>query len=148
MEIRTASPKCGQLGLYGLGIENQNLPGFVAMCPSGYPIKDAENWQSGFLPGAYQGTFIDPQHQELERLIENIRSPHASLTTQRRQLDLLQHLNSQHRQARMDERLDARIQSFELAFRMQVEAAEAFDLSRESQRSLESMAAASTEGRR
>lgn len=139
-------PSVGAWVLYGLGIENQNLPGFVAMCPSGYPIKDAENWQSGFLPGAYQGTFIDPQHQELERLIENIRSPHASLTTQRRQLDLLQHLNSQHRQARMDERLDARIQSFELAFRMQVEAAEAFDLSRESQRSLE-MYGSSVHGR-
>ncbi|MBX3420964.1 MAG: DUF1501 domain-containing protein [Pirellulaceae bacterium] len=130
-------PSVGAWVLYGLGIENQNLPGFVAMCPGGYPIKDAENWQSGFLPGAYQGTFIDPQHQELDKLIENIRSPHASLATQRRQLDLLQQLNTQHRQPRNDARLDARIQSFELAFRMQVEAAEAFDLSRESQSMLD-----------
>ena len=58
-----------------------NLPGFIAMCPGGYPVKDAENWQSGFLPGAYQGTFIDSQHEQLERLIENIRSPHATTTT-------------------------------------------------------------------
>ena len=55
-------PSVGAWVLYGLGTENQNLPGFVAMCPGGYPIKDAENWQSGFLPGVYQGTFVDPQH--------------------------------------------------------------------------------------
>lgn len=126
-------PSVGSWVLYGLGVENQNLPGFIAMCPGGYPIKDAENWQSGFLPGAYQGTFIDPRHTEIEKLIENIRSPHASLPMQRQQLDLLQQLNSQHLQSRTDARLDSRIQSFELAFRMQVEAAEAFDLSRESQ---------------
>ena len=82
-------PSVGAWVLYGLGMENQNLPGFVAMCPGGYPIKDAENWQAGFLPGAYQGAFVDPQHRELERLIENIRSPHVSLASQRRQLDLL-----------------------------------------------------------
>lgn len=126
-------PSVGAWVLYGLGAENQNLPGFVAMCPGGYPIKDAENWQAGFLPGAYQGTFIDPKHADLEKLIENIRSPHASLQTQRQQLDLLQQLNLQHRQARGDARLDARIESFELAFRMQMEATEAFDLARETQ---------------
>ena len=48
------------------GLRNQNLPGFIAMCPNGYPIKDAENWQSGFLPGVYQGTFIDSQHRQLD----------------------------------------------------------------------------------
>jgi hypothetical protein len=128
-----ARPSVGAWVLYGLGAENQNLPGFVAMCPGGYPIKDAENWQSGFLPGAYQGTFIDPKHSDIEKLIENIRSPHASLQTQRQQLDLLQRLNMQHRQSRSDQRLDARIESFELAFRMQMEATEAFDLSRETQ---------------
>lgn len=126
-------PSVGAWILYGLGVENQNLPGFIAMCPGGYPIKDAENWQSGFLPGAYQGTFVDPKHQEIEKLIENIRSPHASLKMQRAQLDLLQKLNSSHRQDRSDARLEARIQSFELAFRMQVEAADAFDISKESQ---------------
>jgi uncharacterized protein (DUF1501 family) len=117
--------------LYGLGTENQNLPGFVAMCPGGYPIKDAENWQAGFLPGAFQGTFIDSKHQELAKLIENIDHPHASSAAQRRQLDLLAKLNAEHRAARIDQRLDARIQNFELAFRMQTEAADAFDISRE-----------------
>src|SRR6185369_12416731 len=127
-----ARPSVGSWVLYGMGTENQNLPGFVSMCPGGYPVKDAENWQSGFLPGVYQGTFIDPQHTEVEKLIENIRSPHATEAMQRRQLDLLRELNEVHREARGDDsRLDARIQSFELAFRMQMEATDAFDLSRE-----------------
>ena len=124
-------PSVGAWALYGLGSENQNLPGFVAMCPGGYPIKDAENWQSAFLPGAYQGTFIDSQHQRLEKLIENIEHPQIGSQAQRRQLDLLSKLNAEHRRQRNDERLDARIQAFELAFRMQIEAAEAFDLRRE-----------------
>ena len=124
-------PSVGAWVLYGLGAENRNLPGFVAMCPGGYPIKDAENWQSGFLPGVYQGTFIDPRHAELDRLIENVRSPHASAATQRRQLDLLRTLDAEHRASRHDPRLEARIQSFEMAFRMQMEAADAFDIGRE-----------------
>ena len=127
-----ARPSVGAWVLYGLGTENQNLPGFVSMCPGGYPIKDAENWQSGFLPGVYQGTFIDPQHTDVGKLIENIRSPHATEAIQRRQLDLLRELNAAHRESRTeDPRLDARIQSFELAFRMQMEATDAFDISRE-----------------
>jgi hypothetical protein len=126
-------PSVGSWVLYGMGSENQNLPGFIAMCPNGYPIKDAENWQSGFLPGVYQGTFIDSQYRQLDRLIENIRSPHATTSMQRRQLDLLGALNADHRSARLDARLDARIQSFELAFRMQMAAAEAFDVDREPQ---------------
>jgi hypothetical protein len=126
-------PSVGAWVLYGLGAENQNLPGFIAMCPGGLPIKDSENWQSAFLPGAYQGTFIDSKHEQLEKLIENITHPHATTAAQRRQLDLLQKLNAEHRAGRGDDRLDARIAAFELAFRMQTEAAEAFDLSREPQ---------------
>lgn len=125
-------PSVGSWILYGLGTENQNLPGFVAMCPGGHPVKGPDNWQSGFLPGTLQGTSIDSQHTELEKLIENIRSPHASARVQRHQLDWLQKLNAAHREARGDARLDARIHSFEMAFRMQLEAAEAFDLTRES----------------
>jgi hypothetical protein len=124
-------PSVGSWVLYGLGTENQNLPGFVAMCPGGFPIKDAENWQSAFLPGAFQGTFIDSKHQQLAKLIENIAHPHATTATQRRQLDLLAQLNAEHRAQRLDARLDARIQTFELAFRMQTEAADAFDLNKE-----------------
>jgi hypothetical protein len=124
-------PSMGAWILYGLGTENQNLPGFVAMCPNGLPIKDSENWQSAFLPGAYQGTYIDTQHKELSRLIENIEHPQIATDAQRRQLNLLARLNAEHRAARIDPRLDARIQSFELAFRMQQDAAEAFDVSHE-----------------
>ncbi len=126
-------PSVGAWTLYGLGSENQNLPGFVAMCPGGMPIKGAENWQSGFLPGAFQGTYVNPEHRTLDALIENIRSPHADHATQRQQLDLLQRLNNEHRAAVQDARLDARIQSYELAFRMQMEAADAFDIEQEPQ---------------
>jgi hypothetical protein len=126
-----ARPSMGAWVLYGLGTESQNLPGFVAMCPGGLPIKDTENWQAAFLPGAYQGTYVDSKHKELRRLIENIEHSHISSSDQRRQLDLLARWNARHRQARIDDRLDARIHSFELAFRMQQDAKEAFDLSRE-----------------
>ncbi|WP_235905157.1 DUF1501 domain-containing protein [Tautonia marina] len=124
-------PSVGSWVLYGLGTENQNLPGFLALCPGGYPIKGVENWQAGFLPGGYQGTYIDSKHQTIDRLIENIEHPHVATEAQRRQLDLLGVLNEEHQQTFSDSRLDARIQSFELAFRMQMEAAEAFDLSSE-----------------
>lgn len=124
-------PSFGSWLMYGLGTENENLPGFVAMCPGGYPIKDTANWQAGFLPGAFQGTFIDPQHREIDRLIENIRSHHASPRSQRQQLDLLRAMNDRYSADRDDPRLEARIQSFELAFRMQTEATEVLDLSKE-----------------
>jgi Protein of unknown function (DUF1501) len=126
-------PSVGSWVLYGLGSENRNLPGFIAMSPNGYPVSDNANWRSGFLPGMYQGTFIDPQYQQIDRLIENITSPHASTEMQRRQLDYLQKINAEHGAQRLDPRLEARIQSFELAFRMQTEAAEVFDLSSEPQ---------------
>ena len=132
-----ARPSAGAWMLYGLGTENQNLPGFIAMCPGGLPVKDSENWQSAFLPAAYQGTYIDSSHTELRKLIENIDHPQVSSGAQRRQLDLLQRWNVEHRQGRIDDRLDARIQSYELAFRMQQEADEAFDLSRESRQTQE-----------
>jgi hypothetical protein len=124
-------PSVGSWILYGLGTENQNLPGFVAMCPGGHPVKGPDNWQSGFLPGSLQGTAIDSQHVEIGKLIENITSPHASAQVQRHQLDWLSRLNAAHREGRADPRLDARIHAFEMAFRMQAEAAEAFDVTRE-----------------
>ena len=126
-----ARPSFGAWTLYGLGSENRNLPGFIAMCPGGMPIKDNENWQSAFLPGAFQGTYVDSKHEELSRLIENIDHPQIATNDQRRQLDLLASWNARHRAARLDDRLDARIHSYELAFRMQSEASDAFDLSKE-----------------
>ena len=134
-DAQMARPSLGSWVTYGLGTENQNLPGFVAMCPGGYAIKETENWTSGFLPGVYQGTYVDSQHTDLEKLIENIRNKRVSLAQQRNQLDLLRQINSDHRLAgrEQDPRLEARIQSFELAYRMQMEAADAFDISNEPQ---------------
>ena len=128
-----ARPSLGSWLTYGLGNDNENLPGFVSMCPGGLPIKGAENWQSAFLPGSLQGTYVDSKQSSVERLIENIRSPHASLETQRQQLALLQRLNETHRRERIDPRLDSRIESFELAFRMQTAATDAFDINHEPQ---------------
>jgi hypothetical protein len=124
-------PSMGSWLLYGLGTENQNLPGFVAMSPGGLPIKDNENWQSAFLPGALQGTFVDSQHREIEKLMENINNRYTTSRSQRKQLDLLRALHDEHHAGRPDPRLDARMQSFELAYRMQMEAGDAFDLGQE-----------------
>lgn len=126
-------PSMGSWVTYGLGSENQNLPGFISMSPGGYPIKGSENWQSAFLPGAFQGTYIDTKHREIERLIANIRNASGlGRPEQRRQLDMLQALNRDHQQKRQeDAELEARLQSFELAYRMQTEASDAFDISKE-----------------
>jgi hypothetical protein len=128
---RLSRPSMGAWLTYGLGTENQNLPGYVAMCP-GLPVADVSNWRAAFLPGIFQGTHINTQKEKVEELVENIRSPWVSSTEQRRQLDLLAELNRQHQRSRAEEAsLEARIQSFELAFRMQMAAGEAFDISRE-----------------
>ena len=127
-------PSMGAWVNYGLGSENRSLPGFIAMCPGGYPIVATRNWRSAFLPGAYQGTYIDTRHTDLEKLIANIRNGGQSHNDQAKQMRLLRALNELHLQKRQDDAaLDARIQAFELAFRMQTEASEAFDLGRESQ---------------
>lgn len=131
---RMPRPSVGSWVTYGLGSENRNLPGFIVMCPAGLPVTGALNWRSAFLPGAYQGTYIDSQHTEVQKLVENIRSPFATREEQRRQLDLVRKLNEKHLAARDgDPQLEARIQSFELAYRMQTEAADVFDVSHEPQ---------------
>jgi hypothetical protein len=131
-EARLIRPSMGSWVTYGLGSENQNLPGFIAMCPGGYPIQETQNWQAAFLPGAYQGTYIDTRHTDPEKLVEHIHNHQLSLADQRRQLDLLRVLNERHKQRRAaDAQLEARIQSFELAYRMQLDATDAFDVSRE-----------------
>ncbi len=129
---RLPRPSFGSWVNYGLGSENQNLPGFIVMCPGGYPIVSTQNWRSAFLPGAFQGTYLDTQHTEVTKLLANIRNSRLSLDEQRRQLDFVRKLNEQHKAERPeDAALEARIQSFELAFRMQTEAADVFDISKE-----------------
>lgn len=130
--VNVVRPSIGSWITYGLGTENQNLPGFIALCPGGYPILETQNWQTAFLPGVFQGTHINTRHAEVERLVENVKNPWLSPAEQRRQLDTLSVINRLHRQGREhDESLQARIESFELAYRMQFEATEAFDISRE-----------------
>jgi uncharacterized protein (UPF0305 family) len=125
-------PAMGAWLTYGLGTENQNLPGFIAMCPGGLPIKGAQNWGAGFLPGTYQGTYINTRHSKIDDLIQNIRNTQVPAAEQRRQVDLLQEMNKRHLAERSrDAALEARIHSFELAYRMQMEASDAFDISRE-----------------
>ncbi len=131
-DARLPRPSFGAWVTYGLGAENQNLPGFIVMCPGGYPIVATHNWRSAFLPGAYQGTYVDTKHTEIDKLVANIRNPELPAAEQRRQLDLVRQLNEEHIAKRPhDSQLEARIQSFELAFRMQSEATDAFDVSRE-----------------
>ena len=121
-------PSMGSWLTYGLGTANQNLPGFVVMCPSAV-FQGAQLWASSFLPSSHQGTLI----RDLNQPIANLRDPEGSLSRQRTKLDALQQLNVIHKRDRQfDSELDARISSFDLAFRMQQEAPEAFDLSRES----------------
>jgi Protein of unknown function (DUF1501) len=129
---RLPRPSVGSWLTYGLGSENANLPGFVVLCPGGLPIVGPANWRSAFLPGSLQGTHIDTKHADVTRLVENIRHTAGTPAEQRRQLDLVRLLNEKHQAARGDDgQLEARIQVLELAYRMQFEAAEAFDLSRE-----------------
>ncbi len=117
-------PSVGSWLLHGLGTENQNLPGFVAISPN-QPALGAPLWGNAFLPAAYQGTFV----QDLEKPIRNMSNPRFDLASQRQQLDLLQQLNHLHKQRNRNvSELDARIASFELAFRMQQDAPAAFDL--------------------
>ncbi len=72
--LRLVRPSMGSWLTYGLGSENENLPAFVAMCPGGYPIKESQNWQNGFLPGKYQATYIDSAGERIEQLIDHIQS--------------------------------------------------------------------------
>ncbi len=131
-DARLVRPSAGAWVTYALGSENQNLPGFVAMCPGGYPIKESENWRSAFLPGAFQGTYIDTKKRDAADLVENVRHPVLDRDAQRRQFDLISQLDRRHLAARPhDPALEARLASMELAWRMQSEATDAFDVSRE-----------------
>jgi len=121
-------PSMGSWLTYGLGTENQNLPGFVVVSPAAV-FQGAQLWASSFLPSAFQGTLI----RDLNHPIANLHDPSGNLGQQRTKLDALRQLNDLHKHERViASELDARIASFELAFRMQQEAPEAFDLARES----------------
>jgi len=131
-EARLNRPSLGSWITYGLGSMNQNLPGYIAMCPGGMPIRRTKNWQAGFLPSAYQGAYVNTDHESVEKLVEFIRNGALDGKRQREQLDLLLAFNQRHLAERQkDTQLEARIQSFELAYRMQMEASDAFDIMKE-----------------
>lgn len=126
-------PSMGSWITYGLGTENQNLPGFVALCP-GKPVVGPQLWSNSFLPGIYQGTHINNKEINPRKIIHDLDNCYLSQAAQRSQLDLLQKMNQLHLEQReRDEQLEARISSLELAFRMQFEAQDAFDISKESE---------------
>ncbi len=133
-ETQPTRPSLGSWLMYGLGTENQNLPGFVVLCP-GKPVVGPQLWSNSFLPGIFQGTHINNAKLDPKEVIRHIRNPNLERTSQRAQLDLLNEMNSIHLAQRggEDGNLEARIQSMEMAFRMQFEAQEVFDLNRETQ---------------
>lgn len=123
-------PSLGSWAVYGLGTENQSLPGYVVMLDKrGGPISGQPNWSSGFMPADFQGTLFRPAGNP----ILDLRGPsYLRGRAQREQLDLLAKLNQEHLDARPGgHELAARIETYELAFRMQSEAPEAVDLSQE-----------------
>jgi len=130
-ETQPTRPSLGSWLTYGLGSENQNLPGYVVLCP-GQPVVGPQLWSNSFLPGVYQGTHIDNSNADPKRMIQDVNNRYLPRGAQRRQLDLLQRMNEEHLKERGDDdQLESRIASLEIAFRMQLEAQEVFDLSRE-----------------
>ncbi|MFN0199302.1 MAG: DUF1501 domain-containing protein, partial [Planctomycetaceae bacterium] len=131
-------PSMGSWITYGLGTENQNLPGFVVLCHRGHPRPGPTGWDSSFLTGASSGTYIDTYKMEPGRVLPDLRNPHLSLPQQQRQLELLQRMNRLDlEQSEKNLALEERIKSLELAFRMQFAAPEAFNISQESKATLD-----------
>ena len=132
---RQPRPSMGAWALYGLGSANQNMPGFISLRPNGgLPPGGSLNWGSAFLPGDLQAMSLNTAAPTVAGMIPNIRNEYFGRDEQRRELDLVQQLNGIHSQTlQQDPQLEARIQSFEMAYRMQIEATDAFDLSKEPQ---------------
>ena len=124
-------PSLGSWLLYGLGNESDELPGFVVLCPRGLPTAQSRNWTSAFMPGVYQGTHIDTESSG-GALVPNLTRKDMRVGSQRAQVALAQSLNRRHATLRPgDNRLESRIHSMELAFRMQSAGTDAFDLKQE-----------------
>ena len=126
--IAVTRPTIGAWLNYGLGSENENLPGFVAIS---HP-RSGKLWRSGFLPSEYQGTRFSPDETVPEKMIRYLKNPSQDKAAQRQQLDLIQQLNGLHLADRStDGFLEGRIRAMETAFRMQFAASEAFDIRKE-----------------
>ena len=125
-------PSWGAWTTFGLGSENRNLPGFIALC-AGVPDVGPQLWSSSFLPAAYQGTYVPADESDPEKMIQHIRDRNGNAADQKRRVELWQKLNKMELANRGgDAQLEGRIQSMEIAYRMQAEALEAFDIAKES----------------
>ena len=130
--ISPTVPSMGSWLSYGLGTENENLPGYVVLCP-GRPVRFSVLWTSAFLPAEHQGTYINHKSLDPKQMIPYLRNAHLDRATQSRQLELMRRVNRRHLERRDgDPQLAARLKSMETAFRMQFAATDAFDLARES----------------
>jgi hypothetical protein len=135
--LQPSRPSMGSWLVYGLGTENENLPGFIAMSPRAQPRNKLANWGNAFLPGAYTGTYVNIHEMSPERIVDDLKNTWVTRPQQRQQLDLLASLNQidLHRQQE-DQQLEASIQAMEMAFRMQFAVPDAFDTSSETQATL------------
>lgn len=130
-------PSMGSWLVYGLGTENQNLPGFVAMSPRAQPRGQAANWGNSFLPGTYNGCYVNIGQMHPERALKDLTNQ-LPRVAQREQLDLLARLNNLHlKRQEKDQNLEASIQAMEMAFRMQLAVPDVFDVSQETKATLD-----------
>jgi hypothetical protein len=144
-------PSMGSWITYGLGIENRNLPGYVVLIPSQPITIGSSLWSSAFLPAVYQGTYVKNQWVEDEpfkaaRVIPNVTNSSIDAAIQRRDVDFLRKLNEMNmaKAGEKDSQLEASIKTMETAFRMQTEAPEVFDVTRESKAVLDMYGPGST----
>ena len=136
--LQPTRPSIGAWTLYGLGSENENLPGHVVLRPSPKTVVGPALWSSGFLPAHFQASSVVTKDMSLEKLLANIRSPGSAKSEQRHQLDLLSKINHSHKLNRGgDAELESHIKTMETAYRMQIEATDAFDISKETKKTKE-----------
>ena len=136
--LQPSRPSMGSWMVYGLGTENQNLPGFIAMSPRAQPRNKLANWSNAFLPGAYTGTYVNIHDMKPERILDDLKNKWLPQVDQRKQADLLARLNQLDLNRQQgDRQLEASIQAMEMAFRMQFAVPDAFDTSRETKSTLE-----------
>lgn len=149
--IQVGRPSLGSWLTYGLGTDNKNLPGYVVLCPDVPTTVGPPLWNSAFLPAVHQGTFIPDKVEKQpdgaivekdfdpRKLISYIHNEKFTLSGQRRELDLLESLNRMQmaREAAVDPQLEAAIQSMEVAYRMQTEAPDVFDIRKETKATLD-----------
>jgi hypothetical protein len=130
--LQPIRPSIGSWALYGLGAENENLPGYVVLRPSPKIVVGPALWSNSFLPAEFQATSVITADMNVENLIANIRNPRITPERQREQLDLVQALNRRHAARREnDPELEGQIKTMETAFQMQKKAMDTFDISKE-----------------